>query len=256
MDVINRLAQRFGTGAEVALGAAMAVVIALNALVTVKSDRGWPFGLGVGVAICAVALLRGRNRARAAATGLVLFAAAGLAVALRAISLGPLFGGGLVGLLVLGAAAVRTLPPRRAALIGAAGTLVIAANETAGPYGLFDHRVLWALAGATLWAAALAIGLYLRYLDFLHRQMLEKARRQERLEARVPAAGAGNRLSERELDIARSIARGRTNLEIAAELFISLSTVKTHITRIQHKLGVRNRVEIAAWSWENRIMNE
>ncbi|HYW82845.1 MAG TPA: LuxR C-terminal-related transcriptional regulator, partial [Spirochaetia bacterium] len=50
--------------------------------------------------------------------------------------------------------------------------------------------------------------------------------------------------------------RGRTNQEIAAELFISLSTVKAHITRIQNKLGVRNRVEIAALSWEHRILNE
>jgi DNA-binding NarL/FixJ family response regulator len=70
-----------------------------------------------------------------------------------------------------------------------------------------------------------------------------------------PAAGARRQLSDRELDIARSVARGRTNQEIAAELFISLSTVKTHITRIQGKLGVRNRVEIAAWSWENRVMD-
>jgi len=69
------------------------------------------------------------------------------------------------------------------------------------------------------------------------------------------AAAAANQLSERELDIARSIARGRTNQEIAAELFISLSTVKTHIGRIQNKLGVRNRVEIAAWSWENRVLD-
>ena len=30
---------------------------------------------------------------------------------------------------------------------------------------------------------------------------------------------------------------------------------QTHITRIQGKLGVRNRVEIAAWSWENRVMD-
>jgi DNA-binding NarL/FixJ family response regulator len=59
-------------------------------------------------------------------------------------------------------------------------------------------------------------------------------------------------LSERELQIVASIAKGRTNQEIAAELFISLSTVKTHITRIQEKLDVRNRVEIAAWSWQNR----
>lgn len=70
--------------------------------------------------------------------------------------------------------------------------------------------------------------------------------------ARRPATIAANRLSQRERDIARGIARGRTNHEIGAELFISLSTVKTHITRIQNKLGVRNRVEIAAWSWENQ----
>lgn len=182
MDVLKRLAQRIGTGAEVALSVAMATVIALSALVTARSDRGWPFGLGVGIVICATALLRGRNRAWAAVTGLLLFAAAGLAVALGTIPPGPLFGGGLVGLLVLGAAAVRTLPSRPAALIGVAGTAVIAVSETAGPDGLFDHRALVALTGATLWSAALAVGLYLRYLDFLHRQTLETVRRQERLE--------------------------------------------------------------------------
>ncbi|MGH9125949.1 MAG: response regulator [Acidimicrobiales bacterium] len=60
-------------------------------------------------------------------------------------------------------------------------------------------------------------------------------------------------LSERELEIVASIARGRTNQEIAAELFISLSTVKTHIARIQEKLNARNRVEVAAQYWESRI---
>jgi DNA-binding NarL/FixJ family response regulator len=40
------------------------------------------------------------------------------------------------------------------------------------------------------------------------------------------------------------------------ELFISLSTVKTHITRIRDKHCVRNRVEIAAWSWGHRITRE
>jgi DNA-binding NarL/FixJ family response regulator len=85
-------------------------------------------------------------------------------------------------------------------------------------------------------------------------RLLERLARQPA--ARSPAAAAASQLSQRELDIARSIARGRTNQEIAAELFISLSTVKTHLARIQNKLGVRNRVEIATWSWENRIMNE
>jgi DNA-binding NarL/FixJ family response regulator len=61
-------------------------------------------------------------------------------------------------------------------------------------------------------------------------------------------------LSGREIEVARTIARGRTNQEIAAELVISLSTVKTHVAAIQAKLGVRNRVEIAAWAWESRLV--
>jgi len=61
-------------------------------------------------------------------------------------------------------------------------------------------------------------------------------------------------LSGREAEVARTIARGRTNQEIAAELVISLSTVKTHVAAIQAKLGVRNRVEIAAWAWESRLV--
>jgi DNA-binding NarL/FixJ family response regulator len=80
------------------------------------------------------------------------------------------------------------------------------------------------------------------------------------LQQLAPARGPAGRepqsvLSGRELQIVTGIAKGRTNQEIAAELFISLSTVKTHITRVQEKLGVRNRVEIAAWSWENHIAN-
>ncbi|MGC5010348.1 response regulator [Streptosporangium sp. DT93] len=59
-------------------------------------------------------------------------------------------------------------------------------------------------------------------------------------------------LSDREAEVVRAIARGRSNQEIAAELFISLSTVKGHISGIMAKLGVRNRVGIAAWAWENR----
>jgi DNA-binding NarL/FixJ family response regulator len=62
-------------------------------------------------------------------------------------------------------------------------------------------------------------------------------------------------LSERETEVVRAIARGCTNREIAAELFISLSTVKSHLSAIQAKLGVRNRVGIAAWAWENRIVD-
>ncbi|MFD9719260.1 response regulator [Streptomyces sp. NPDC059076] len=61
-------------------------------------------------------------------------------------------------------------------------------------------------------------------------------------------------LSVREFEVMQCIARGRTNLEIASELFISLSTVKSHVSGIQAKLGTRNRLEIAAWAWENRMV--
>jgi DNA-binding NarL/FixJ family response regulator len=67
--------------------------------------------------------------------------------------------------------------------------------------------------------------------------------------------GAARPLSERETQVVRAIARGRTNQEIAAELFISLSTVKSHLSGIQTKLGLRNRVEVAAWAWEHRVMS-
>ncbi|MBB5935638.1 response regulator transcription factor [Streptomyces zagrosensis] len=57
-------------------------------------------------------------------------------------------------------------------------------------------------------------------------------------------------LTQRELEVARLVARGRTNQEMCAELYLSLSTVKTHLASIQAKLQLRNRVEIAAWAWE------
>ncbi len=65
---------------------------------------------------------------------------------------------------------------------------------------------------------------------------------------------APHRLSAREVEVVREIGRGRTNQEIGAELFISLSTVKSHVATIQTKLGLRNRVEVAAWAWETGVM--
>ncbi|WP_103384026.1 response regulator [Pseudonocardia dioxanivorans] len=62
-------------------------------------------------------------------------------------------------------------------------------------------------------------------------------------------------LSPREIDVVRAVARGRTNAEIAADLFVSLSTVKTHLTNVQAKLGARNRVEVAAWVWEHGLVS-
>jgi DNA-binding NarL/FixJ family response regulator len=74
---------------------------------------------------------------------------------------------------------------------------------------------------------------------------------------------AGNRprpadppLSERELEVTKAVARGRTNAEITAELMIALSTVKTHLASVQRKIAARNRTEIAIWAWESGLMND
>ncbi|MFI7243267.1 response regulator [Streptomyces qinglanensis] len=65
----------------------------------------------------------------------------------------------------------------------------------------------------------------------------------------VPAAPA-EPLTKREGEIAGKVGEGLTNADIAAEMFISPGTVKTHVASIQRKLGVRNRVGIAVWAWE------
>jgi DNA-binding NarL/FixJ family response regulator len=59
-------------------------------------------------------------------------------------------------------------------------------------------------------------------------------------------------LTARELDVAATVARGLSNSEIASELHITLSTVKTHLASLMTKLGVRNRVEIAIWALGRR----
>jgi DNA-binding NarL/FixJ family response regulator len=66
-----------------------------------------------------------------------------------------------------------------------------------------------------------------------------------------PAAPHAEPLTDRELDVVRLVALGRTNAEIAAELYVSLSTVKTHLSSVQLKLPARNRVGIATWAWQN-----
>lgn len=58
-----------------------------------------------------------------------------------------------------------------------------------------------------------------------------------------------NSLSTREMEVAQLISRGTTNAEIAEKLGISLTTAKSHVSKIQSRLGLRNRVEIAALLW-------
>ncbi|WP_062431035.1 response regulator [Herbidospora daliensis] len=68
-------------------------------------------------------------------------------------------------------------------------------------------------------------------------------------ELTAPAPADRASLTGRELEIARLVALGHTNAEIAAALFITAGTVKNHVAGIQRKLAARNRVGIAAWAW-------
>jgi len=62
-------------------------------------------------------------------------------------------------------------------------------------------------------------------------------------------------LTPRELEVFQLLATGKTNGEIAAELIIGETTVKTHVTRILMKLGVRDRVQAVVLAYETRFVS-
>jgi len=68
--------------------------------------------------------------------------------------------------------------------------------------------------------------------------------------ADAPPAQPSEPLTAREEQVLARVASGRTNAEIADELFISLSTTKTHLASLMSKLSARNRVELAMWAYE------
>jgi DNA-binding NarL/FixJ family response regulator len=73
-----------------------------------------------------------------------------------------------------------------------------------------------------------------------------------RASAGAPPAQPLEPLTSREEEVLIPVARGRTNSEIADELHISISTVKTHLAGLMRKLDARNRVEIAMWAYETK----
>ena len=62
-------------------------------------------------------------------------------------------------------------------------------------------------------------------------------------------------LTEREQTTLLCLARGLTNAEIAAELFVSPETVKTHVSNILSKLGLRDRISAVIWAYEHGLIS-
>ncbi|MEV7339522.1 response regulator transcription factor [Streptomyces sp. NPDC093544] len=63
-------------------------------------------------------------------------------------------------------------------------------------------------------------------------------------------------LNDREREVAVAVGQGRANAEIATELFMSIATVKTHVSRVLAKLDLNNRVQIALLTYDAGLLEE
>jgi len=83
-----------------------------------------------------------------------------------------------------------------------------------------------------------------------HRVITEFARRKA---PPAPASDVAARLTAREAEIVRHLARGLSNAEIAKELVVETSTVKSHLGRAMAKVGTRDRLQTVVWAYQNGL---
>ena len=86
----------------------------------------------------------------------------------------------------------------------------------------------------------------------LTRRMIESFLARPRL---VDAAHTASMLTIREQEVLRLLARGLTNAEIARDLYVSETTVKTHVSRVLMKLGLRDRVQAVIYAYETGLVS-
>jgi DNA-binding NarL/FixJ family response regulator len=77
------------------------------------------------------------------------------------------------------------------------------------------------------------------------RTLIERVRADSLVDRSAEAGARLERLTERERQVAVAVGRGLSNAEIAGELYLSVPTVKAHVSRLFDKLGATNRVQIA-----------
>ncbi|WP_026928756.1 response regulator [Glycomyces tenuis] len=85
------------------------------------------------------------------------------------------------------------------------------------------------------------------------RVITEFARRRRKAE---PEPGVTGVLTARETEIVLLLARGMSNAEIARELFVETSTVKSHLGRAMTKIGARDRVQTVVWAYRNGLVEQ
>lgn len=64
------------------------------------------------------------------------------------------------------------------------------------------------------------------------------------------------RLTRRQTEVLRLVAEGLSNQEIAGKLWLSVETVRRHMSGLLHALQVNNRTKAAAWAWRNGLMDD
>jgi predicted ATPase/DNA-binding CsgD family transcriptional regulator len=139
---------------------------------------------------------------------------------------------------------------RAALLLGASAALCQELGISLLPYGQPHHDACEATVCAGLDEAS-----YLSYWEQGHalgREQVVAAALENAIptDGRDPRAGAAHdadELSARELEVARLVASGLSNPAIAGDLFVSVATVKTHVSHILSKLGLESRVQLANW---------
>jgi DNA-binding NarL/FixJ family response regulator len=76
----------------------------------------------------------------------------------------------------------------------------------------------------------------------------------QRLAADTATAAQLTRLTDREREVLLSVAQGASNTEISAELFIGSATVKTHVSSLLTKLGLRDRTQLVVFAYESGLV--
>lgn len=128
---------------------------------------------------------------------------------------------------------------------GASGFLL----KDAGP-----AELLAAIRAVHAGDAAMAPSTTRRMLERFVPHLPDADREKAQAAARRTAAARLDALTDREREVLEAVGRGLTNGEIAAELFLAEATVKTHIGRVLHKLGLRDRVQMVITAYETGLV--